>query len=41
VPRTVVIAQEVLRRGDKPLADKLIVQIVSGRRQRSKPFCHP
>jgi len=32
VARTEVVAQEVLRRGHKPVADKLIVRIVSGRR---------
>jgi predicted RNA-binding protein with EMAP domain len=40
VPGTNVVAQEVLRRGNKPLADKLIVPIVCGRRQRGKPFCY-
>ena len=39
VPRTEVVAQEVLRRSYKPLADKPIVRIVSSDRQRIKPFC--
>jgi hypothetical protein len=40
VPRTNVVAQQMLRRGHEPLADKLIVRIVSASRQRSKPFCY-